>query len=129
MRFVPFNYRGITKDQRKFVYGAAMVFNDDEIRIASSALVEHENPYLLNRVIAPMIDPNSLSISTGKTDENGVDIYTGDIVEYYWHGDIRKGTVVFEDGVFMIDENILAGLSAVKAVIGNIWGIEADTDG
>ena len=129
MRFVPFEYRGILLDKREFVYGAAIYVSDSEIRIATSILEEQKennNPYLLDKVIAPMMAPDSLSVSTGRTDENGRDIYTGDIVEYYWFGDIRKGTVVFKDDAFGIEENIHAGLQDIKAVIGNIWGIEVN---
>ena len=131
MRFVPFEYRGIAKDKREFVYGAAMFFDDREIRIASTVLEAHDNPYLLDMVIAPLIDPDSLSVGTRWTDENGMDIYTGDIVEYYWMGDIRIGTVVFEDDTFRVKDNsnnCEGKLQDVKSVIGNIWGVEADME-
>ena len=89
--------RGISVESGEMVYGSVIQMDDGKVRIATSCLLNEDDPDILDGVIAREVIPQTLSFFTGYEDMYGTEIYTKDILNCPKRGVMFRGSEVVWD--------------------------------
>ena len=89
--------RGISIESGEMVYGSVIQMDDGIVRVATSCLINRDDPDILDMVIAREVLPQTISFYTGYEDKNGAEIYTKDVVDCPKRGAMFRGSEVVWD--------------------------------